>query len=542
MNRPLLVSNIIDYAAEIHPGGSIVSAVVEGGMHRTTYGDIAKRVASLAHGLRELGVRPGDRIATLAWNGYRHFELYYAISGIGGVCHTINPRLSSEQITYIIDHAQDKFLFFDLTFTPLIEAMHEQLPQSLRYVAMTDPTHMPEDKTVDFICYEDLLADQPNKIDWPEFSEESACALCYTSGTTGKPKGTLYSHRSTVLHTLFSIPAKRNSLRQDRTILPVVPLFHANAWGLPYSAPLTGTSLVLPGAKLDGVSLFELLDNERVFSAWGVPTVWLWLLDEMKERGRAPEGLAEIGVGGSAASRAMIEAFEKDFGIDVVHGWGMTEMSPVGTLGILSPEMRKLPIDEQIDIKTKQGRRLFGIEMKIVDESGQRLPHDGVATGELHVRGNTIAAGYYNNEEATTAALDSEGWFRTGDIASIRADSVLVISDRAKDLIKSGGEWISSIDVENLALGHPGIANCAVIAVPHPKWEERPLLVVVKSEGEEPAKDDILSYLAKSLAKWQVPDDIVFLEELPLTATGKVSKRTLRAQFSDYQLPHSATD
>lgn len=540
MNRPLLVSSIIDYAAEIHPHARIVSATVEGDIHRTTYPEAAKRIAQLAHALRGLGVQPGDRIATMAWNGYRHFELYYAISGIGAVCHTVNPRLSAEQMVYITNHADDKFLFFDTTFTPLLEKLRTQMPSGLRFVAMTDRQHLPDCEIPDLLCYEELLSDRPETIDWPEFPEDTACSLCYTSGTTGEPKGALFSHRSTILHALFSVLAKHDALRQDRTILPVVPLFHVNAWGLPYSAPMTGTSLIFPGANLDGESLFELLEAERVFSTWGVPTIWLGLLAEMKKRGRAPDGLAEVGVGGSAAPRPMIEAFEKDYAINVVHGWGMTEMSPVGTLGLLSPKMKERPIDEQIELKTKHGRRLFGVEMKIVDDDGEPLPHDGVAAGELFVRGNTVVSGYYNNEKATADAIDDQGWFGTGDVASIRSDGILVITDRAKDLIKSGGEWISSIDLENLAMNHPGVANCAVIAIPHPKWDERPLLVIVKAKGQEPTNREILENMATKLAKWQVPDDVAFVDDLPLTATGKVSKRTLRQKFSDYKLPDAA--
>ncbi len=533
MMRPLKVSDILTFAAEVHPTAELVSVRTEGDIHRTTYADTAKRVAQLAHGLKAQGAEVGDRIATLAWNGYRHFELYYAISGIGSVCHTINPRLSAEQMTYIITHAEDTMLFVDTTFVPLVAALRAQWPDTLKVVVMTDRAHMPEG---DYLCYEDLLDGQSDHYDWPDFSEETAAGLCYTSGTTGNPKGTLYTHRSTVLHAMMvgiSLPA---ALKPGKKILPVVPLFHVNAWGLPYAAPLTGASLVFPGGALDGESLFKLMDEEKVFSAWGVPTVWLGLQGEIAKQGRVPEGFGDMVVGGSAAPASMIQYFEEN-GVNVCHAWGMTEMSPVGTQGNLPEHLDHLTLAEKVAIKGKQGRRVFGVDLKIVDEDGVRLPHDGVAAGELFVRGNAISSGYFKNDAANAEAFDAEGWFGTGDVATIDTHGYLTITDRAKDLIKSGGEWISSLDLENTVMAHPQVANCAVIAVPHPKWDERPLLVVVPTADGKPEEAALMALLEEHFAKWQLPDDIVFVEELPMTATGKVSKLTLRKQFADHTLP-----
>ncbi|MES0883393.1 long-chain fatty acid--CoA ligase [Roseibium sp. SCP14] len=531
MHRPLKVADLITFASETYPSGEIVSVRTEGGIHRTTYGETARRVAQLAHGLKRLGVQPGDRIATLAWNGYRHFELYYAISGIGAICHTINPRLSAEQMIYIVKHAEDRLLFVDLTFVPILERLAAHLPKDLRFIIMTDRAHMPETSLESVFCYEDLLDGQPEEIDWPEFSEDQAAGLCYTSGTTGEPKGTLFSHRSTVLHAFSMCVTIPKILREGIRILPVVPLFHVNAWGLPYAAPLSGVSMIFPGSALDGKSLFDLMDREKVYSAWGVPTVWHGLLNEITQRGRLPEGLGDIVVGGSAASRSLIEAFESR-SVNVCHAWGMTEMSPLGTQCNLPSEMDLLAFDERIDRKQSQGRRVFGVDMKIVDDAGIRLPHDGGTPGHLYVRGNTITSGYFNNDEASRPVFDGEGWFCTGDIATIDPDGFLNITDRSKDLIKSGGEWISSLDLENIVMSHPGVANCAVIAVPDEKWDERPLLIVQTKEDAQPQKQDLLDLLAERIAKWQLPDDVVFVDELPLTATGKVSKLTLRKQHA----------
>ena len=534
MNRPLSIIEILRYAAEAHPGAGIVSVRTEGDLHRESYAEAYARAAQLAHSLRGLGIDGGDRVATLAWNGYRHFELYYAISGMGAVCHTINPRLSAEQMLYIIGHAEDRVLCVDLTFLPIVEALADQLPSDMRIVVLTDRAHMPE-SDLELLCYEELLAGRPTEFDWPDLPEETAAGLCYTSGTTGHPKGALFSHRSTVLHALFVAVTLPRSLHEGARILPVVPMFHVNSWGLPYAAPLVGASLIMPGGRLDGPSLHDLMSSEKVTASWGVPTVWLGLRAEIEARGAPPAHLQQVVIGGSAAPRAMIEFFEGQ-GIDVCHAWGMTEMSPVGTHGQLPQPMKDLPTTQQLDLKCRQGRRIFGVDLKIVDEEGNRLPHDGTAVGELFVRGNTVISGYFNNPEATREAFDDAGWFGTGDVASIDPMGFLNIQDRAKDLIKSGGEWISSIDLENMAMAHPKVANCAVIAVPHPKWGERPVIVVVPGKGR-PSLAEIHEIMAPHLASWQLPDDILYVEELPLTATGKVSKRSLRQQFSDYVLP-----
>ncbi|HXE67933.1 MAG TPA: long-chain-fatty-acid--CoA ligase [Hyphomicrobiaceae bacterium] len=539
MDRPLLVSSVIDYAAEVFPNVEIVSQTVEGGLHRYGYAQARQRIGRLANALLRLGVKPGDRVATLAWNGYRHFELYFAVSGIGAVCHTINPRLFPEQITYIANHAGDSMLFFDLTFQPLVEKLAPGCKTIKTFVAMTDQEHMPRGaQMADLKCYEDLLARAAPDFSWPEFDEHAACALCYTSGTTGEPKGVLYSNRSMLLHTFFLISTRPDLFAHNRTILPVVPLFHANAWSLPYVTPLTGCPLILPGARLDGPTLFDLMEAEGVEAGWGVPTVWLGLLEEFKKRGRKPKTLVQILSGGSAVPQTMIDTFTRDWGIEVTHGWGMTEMSPVGTLTVFRPEERaKAPL-ERAALSARQGRRMFGVDLKVIDETGKRAPADGRTSGELFVRGATVVSGYFNNPEASAKQIDGEGWFGTGDVAKLTPDGWLLIVDRTKDLVKSGGEWISSIDVENAALAAVnGIANCAVIGVPHPKWNERPLLVVVKAPGAEPTKAEILDALGAKLAKWQMPDDVVFVEALPMTATGKISKKDLRAKFADYQLP-----
>lgn len=532
MNRPMRVNDILTFAAEVYGDVEVVSVAVEGGIHRTNYRAVDVRTRQLAKALLKLGVTEGDRVATLAWNGYRHFELYYGIAGIGGVCHTINPRLSAEQMIYIVNHAEDKVIFVDLTFIPILNALQAHLPKDLIYVAMTDRAHMPETDLPNLLCYEELVEAEDASYDWPDFPEDTACGLCYTSGTTGNPKGALYTHRSTVMHALMAGVSLQTSLSPGKRILPVVPLFHVNAWGLPYAAPLTGAALIFPGAGMDGPSIYKLMQDENVYSAWGVPTVWLGLLAEIKAKGAKPSGFGEVIIGGSAAPRSMVEAFE-NIDVSVCHAWGMTEMSPIGSVGLLNPTQDALPLKERIDLKVKQGRRVFGVDLKIVDEDGIRLPHDGKAQGELFVRGNAVVSGYFDNEDATKGALDADGWFGTGDVAKITADGMLTITDRAKDLIKSGGEWISSIDVENMAMSHPSVANCAVIAVPHPKWDERPLLIVVTAADAEKDVNSILTHLGEHLAKWQIPDEVIFVTELPMTATGKVSKLTLRQRHND---------
>lgn len=529
MDRPLSIPAVMDYAAEVHGARRIVSATVEGGIHDQSLAVTRGRIAQLAHGLAAMGIGPGDRVATLAWNGYRHLELYYAIAGLGAVCHTINPRLFPDQIAWIMDHAQDRVLFFDLTFLPLVRALAPRMPAGIRLVAMTDAAHRPEGW--DGLLFEDLLAGRPDRFDWPDLPEDTAAALCYTSGTTGEPKGALYSHRSSVLHAVSAILAAPQSFGAEARVLPVVPLFHVNAWGLPYAAPLSGTDLVFPGPRLDGASLWDLMQAQRVTAGWGVPTVWAGLIEEMRRRGARPDRLARLVIGGSAASPAMIRTLEVEFGIEVLHGWGMTEMSPLGTVSRPEPGQEQ---EARIASRIPQGRRIFGVDMKIVDEQGARQPHDGIAVGELLVRGPAVISGYYNAPEATAKAFDSEGWFRTGDVAKITPQGDLIIVDRTKDLIKSGGEWISSIDLENAAMAHPAVALAAAVAVPHPKWDERPVLAVILRPGAMATEAEILGHLGQTMAKWQLPDAVAFVDSIPMTATGKVSKKDLRVALKDH--------
>jgi fatty-acyl-CoA synthase len=535
-NSPLMIASAIEHARVVHAARPFITRTVEGPIQHSTYGEVARRVAQLAHALDELGVKASDRIATIAWNTQRHFELYYAISGIEAVCHTINPRLFAEQIVYVANHASDRFIFLDLTFVPLVEALVDKLPKVEGYVIMTDAEHMPaESKLPNPICYEDLIAGKQENYDWPVFDENAASAMCYTSGTTGNPKGVVYTHRSTMLHSLFLLASGEVRITQRDVILPVVPLFHANSWGLPYATAITGSGLVMPGPNLDGESLFDLMEEAGVTSSWGVPTVWIGLLGEMEKRGRKPARLENVVVGGSAPPESMIDAFERKHGINFVHGWGMTETSPVGSLGILPPEADELPIQERVKMKVKQGRRLYGLDYRLIDDEGDPLPHDGRAVGELLIKGATIASGYFEDEEATRKGM-LDGWLRTGDLASIDESGFLTIVDRAKDLVKSGGEWISSVDLENAAMGHPDVVEAAVIGVPHPKWDERPLLIVVPQEGHELSPDEITEYLSDKVAKWWLPDAVVFVDELPHSATGKLLKTALREQFGDYKL------
>lgn len=533
MNMPLRISSILEFAKTSYPEVEIISKMSSGEIHRTNYSKISTRSKKMANALLGLKVSLGDRVATIAWNSFRHFELYFAISGIGAVCHTINPRLSSEQLVYIINHAEDKVIFLDLSFIKLVEDHLDQISPNIKFVLMCEPSEVPDSNLPNVMCYEDLINSNSEDLVWPVFSEDTASGLCYTSGTTGKPKGVLYSNRSTVLHALLASVTLPDSFAVGRKILPIVPLFHANAWGIPYSAPLTGSSLVFPGQSLDGKSIYQLLDQFEVFSAWGVPTVWFGLLDEIKHKGVKPKGLGEMIVGGSAAPRSLISDFEK-MGVTVVHAWGMTETSPLASTGRLTIPYTDLPEDRKIDLKMKQGRKVFGVDLKIVDDEGNELPQDGKNVGNLFVRGNTIAKGYFNNEDASKAAIDRDGWFETGDVASIDNEGFLTLTDRSKDLIKSGGEWISSIDLENCIMNHPEVENCAVIAVPHEKWYERPLLIVVPKAGYMPKSKNLLKYLEGSFAKWQMPDGVVYEEELPLTATGKVSKLSLRKKYGEF--------
>jgi 3-(methylthio)propionyl---CoA ligase len=537
MDRPLLIGALIQYAAEYHGDTEIVTRTIEGPIQRSNYAETERRARQLAKALKRLGVGFGDRVATIAWNNQRHFELYFAISGIGAVCHTINPRLFADQLRYIVNHAEDKIIFLDLTFVPIAEKMAGEWASPRHYVIMTDRAHMPETSLPGALCYEDLVAGETPEFTWPEFDENTASSLCYTSGTTGNPKGALYTHRSTVLHSFAVCSANAVAISMRDSILPVVPMFHVNAWGIPYAAAMSGAKLVFPGAKLDGASLHELFTSEKVTLSLGVPTVWFGLLQYLEQTGKRLDGLDRVTVGGSAAPRVMIEAFEEKYSVKCIHGWGMTEMSPVGTLGLPKAKHLERPKAEQLAVKARQGFPLFGVDMKLVGADGKRLPHDGKASGELFVRGPWIIDAYYNDDAATAAAFDEEGWFRTGDVSAIDPDGYMIIVDRSKDVIKSGGEWISSIDLENAAMGHPEIAEAAVIALPHPKWDERPLLVVVPKPGCAPSKESISAFLGDKIAKWQLPDDVVFVPELPHGATGKVLKTKLREQFKEYRLP-----
>jgi fatty-acyl-CoA synthase len=479
-------------------------------------------------------VRESDRVATLAWNGYRHFELYYAISGMGAITHTINPRLFHEQLVYIVNHAEDAIVFFDLSFTALAEKLAPACKSVKHWVAMTDPAHLPQAKLPGLLCYEELVAAEDDDYEWPEFDENTAAALCYTSGTTGNPKGVLFSHRSTILHAYaISLPDTKG-LSARSSVLAVVPMFHVNAWGIPYAAPLVGAKLVFPGGALDGASLYELIESERVDSTSAVPTVWMNLINHMKQNKLTFTMLTHTTIGGAACPPAMMKTLREEFGVVVMHGWGMTEMSPVGTLNAPKRKHMQLTADEQFQVSLKQGRPLYGVDMKVVDAEGRELPRNGESAGNLLVRGPWILRRYFKDEGGDP--LTPDGWLPTGDVGTIDADGYLQITDRSKDVIKSGGEWISSIELENIAVGHPGVAEAAVIGVPDAKWGERPLLVVVKRAGAELTRDAMLKFYEGRIAKWWLPDDVVFVDELPHTATGKLSKLTLRQQFKDYQL------
>jgi len=539
-NRPLLISSLIEHANTFHPAGEIESRTVEGPIHRCTYGDVHRRAKQMAGALTALGVGPGDRIATLAWNGYRHMELYYGVSGMGAVLHTINPRLFPEQIVYIANHAEDMYLFFDLTFAPLIEKLGPLMTSVKGFVAMTDRAHMPVLNVPNLICYEELIGAHNGDFDWPAFDENTASSLCYTSGTTGNPKGVLFSHRSTVLHSFAACAADCLGISAVETLLLVVPMFHVNAWGMPYAGAMAGAKLVMPGPGLDGKSVYELLRDEKVTMALGVPTVWLMLLQHAEANGLDPKAdlnLRRVVIGGSAAPRAMSEKFEALFGAFVLHAWGMTEMSPLGTVCNLLGKHQGCTLEQRLDVQTKQGRPLFGVEMKITGDDGHSLPHDGKAFGHLMVRGPWISSGYFKGEGGNI--LDADGFFDTGDVATIDADGYMQITDRSKDVIKSGGEWISSIDLENAAMGHPGVAEAAVIGIAHSKWQERPLLVVVRKAGQDVSRDSVLKFLEGRVAKWWLPDDVAFVTELPHTATGKLLKMKLRETFKDYELPEN---
>jgi fatty-acyl-CoA synthase len=535
MAEPLRVATIIEHAAKWHGDTEVVSRLPEGGIHRYTYADANRRSKQLAQALLKLGIENGDRVGTLAWNTHRHFELYYGVAGIGAVCHTINPRLFPEQLVFIINHAEDRLLFFDLTFLPLVERLAPVCPTVEKWVLMAGPTHLPKDSALPGLCsYEDLLGAETGDYAWPTFDENTACSLCYTSGTTDQPKGVLYSHRSTVLHAFsISLPDALNCSAAD-VVMPVVPMFHVNAWGLPYAAPLNGAKLVLPGAGMDSASLFELFETEKVTFSAGVPTIWLALLQFMREGQRRFGTLRRTVVGGASCPPALMKAFEEELGVTIVHAWGMTETSPLGTAGHLKAHHAGLNPADSLAIRTKQGRVVFGVDMKIVGDDGQGLPHDGVAFGDLLVRGPWVVRDYFRSH--TPGELTADGWFRTGDVATIDSDGYMHITDRSKDVIKSGGEWISSIDLENLAVAHPAVAEAAVIGVPSAKWSERPLLIVVRRPGMEVSGEELLAFFRGKVAKFCEPDAVAFVEKLPHTATGKLLKTQLRKEFAGYSV------
>ena len=537
-DRPLLISSLIEHVSKFHPETEIVSRLPEGTIHRTNWRGIRARACQVANALHALGIKQGDRVGTLAWNSARHLALYFGVSGSGAVMHTINPRLFPEQINYIANHAEDKILFFDISFSALVEQLAPSLHTVKTFVAMTDRAHMPSISVPGLVCFEELLDAQSADYDWPEFDERLASSLCYTSGTTGNPKGVLYSHRSTMLHTLMDLAPDTFGISSAETILLIVPMFHANAWGTPYAAAMVGAKLVLPGPHLDGESVYHLMQQERVTFSQGVPTVWMMLfqyLDAHPELDPKSLGVRRICVGGSALSRGMLERFERDFGAEMIQGWGITETSPIGVISRLLPKHAALSDEERTKIKLKQGRGVWGVELKIVDEDGKPLPWDGQAFGLLHVRGPWITSGYFHQEGGSV--LDEEGYFPTGDVATIDADGYVQLVDRAKDVIKSGGEWISSIDVENIVNSHPSVAESAVIGVAHPRWQERPLLLVVRRAGYGLERNAMLDYLATRVAKWWLPDEVLFVDSLPHTATGKVLKTKLREEYRDYRLP-----
>ncbi len=526
-----LISSLIEYAAANHSDSEIVSRTIEGGLHRYTYRDANRRAKRLANALKHLHTKNGDCIGTIAWNGYRHFELYYAVSGMGAIIHTVNPRLFPEQIAWIINDAKDRILFFDITFAPLIEKLVPLLPHVEIYVAMTDRAHLPAANIPHLLCYEDLLDNEADDYVWPQFADTTPSSLCYTSGTTGNPKGVLYTHRSTVYHCYAGISPDALNISGFSTVMPVVPMFHVNAWAVPYMAAATGAKLVFPGASLDGASVYDLIEREKVTVSLGVPTIWMGLLTHVETHGVKFSTMKETVVGGAACPPIIIDKFARIYGVNVVHAWGMTEMSPLGTVCRLKAKHTLLSYDEQFAIRVKQGRAVFGVEMKVIDDAGKTLPNDGKAFGDLMVRGPWVITRYHGEEKSALV----DGWFPTGDVATIDADGYMQITDRSKDVIKSGGEWISSIELENIAMAHPAIAEAAVIGLAHPKWDERPLVLAVLKPGTTLSKEELLAFYDGKIAKWMTPDDVVFVESLPHTATGKLLKTKLRADFKDFK-------
>ncbi len=540
MQGQLLISSLLVHAERHHGEQEIVSRRVEGDIHRQTYRDLAERSRRMAKALAALGVEGGDRIGTLAWNGHRHMELYYAVSGMGAVLHTFNPRLHPDQVVYIADHAEDKVLFFDLTFLPLVEANAPRTKHIQTFVAMTDRAHMPAAPKIDgLLCYEDLLEAQDDRYTWPEFDENKASSLCYTSGTTGNPKGVLYSHRSTLLHTFAIALPDGLGFSSSDCVLPVVPMFHVNAWGLPYGACMVGAKLVFPGPGLDGKSLYELFESEKVTVSAGVPTVWQGLLAYVDANKLKFSTMRRSAIGGSACPPAMTRRFAEVYDVQVRHAWGMTEISPVGTSAAFKGKHLAMTQEERYAVMSTQGRALYGVDMKIVDAEGEELPWGSQTSGDVYVRGPWVLQRYFRDEGGDPIVTDAEGrgWFPTGDVARIDADGYMQITDRSKDVIKSGGEWIGSIDLENIAMAHPAVAMAACIAAKHPKWDERPLLVVMKKPGAAVTRDELIAFFDGKIAKWWTPDDVVFVDAIPLGATGKMLKNRLREQFRDYKLP-----
>lgn len=537
MESGLLISSILRHADKNFGAREIVSVTADNPLHRYTYADCCRRSRQLANAIDRLGLERGERIATLAWNDYRHLEAYYAIGGAGYVCHTVNPRLFPEQIVFIINHAEDRWVMVDPLIVPLVEKIMDQLTTVEGYIILTDDEHMPDTTLKHAISYESMIESESDEYEWPDLDERAAAALCYTSGTTGNPKGVLFSHRSTVLHSYAAVMPDVMCLRSTDCVLPVVPLFHANAWGIAYAALMVGCKLVFPGPKMgDGETLYQLMEQESVTLSLGVPTVWLALLQYAESAGKTLSQLDRTVIGGAAVPESMIRDFRDKHDVDVIQGWGMTEMSPLGTVSTPKFGTESLSPDEMISLKAKAGRGIFGVEMRIVDDEGKELPWDGVAYGALQVRGPWICSDYYMQEGASESHTE-DGWFDTGDVATIDELGYMAITDRTKDVIKSGGEWISSIDVENTTMGHAAVAEAAVIGVPHPKWTERPLLIIIKAEDAELTGEEILQWLDGKIAKWWMPDDVVFVDEIPHTATGKIKKVDLRKQFADYKLP-----
>ena len=532
---PLLCHKIMDHAARQHPHREVVSRSVEGPIVRTTYSELRTRSLKVAQRLERDGYKAGDRIATLAWNTARHMEAWYGIMGMGAVYHTLNPRLFPEQLVWIMRHAQDQALFVDLTFMPLVEKIAPDIASLRQIIVLSDAAYLPPTALANVVAYEEWLAEADGDFAWKDLDEHAAAGMCYTSGTTGDPKGVVYSHRSNILHAMIAVMPDAMGISARDVVMPVVPMFHANAWGLAQSTPMVGAKMVMPGGKMDGASIYEMLDTERVSFTAAVPTIWLMLLQHLEETGKKLPHLDRVVIGGSACPRAVTEKFERNYGVEVIHAWGMTEMSPLGTLCTIKPEYQELEGNDRLSIQQKQGYTPFGVEMKVTDDDNKELPWDGKTFGRLKVRGPAVSASYFGG--ASAEQFDREGWFDTGDVAHIDEHGYMQITDRSKDVIKSGGEWISSIELENLAVGHPDVQEAAVIGVKHSRWDERPLLVIVRKQGKEPAKTDILAFLDGKVAKWWMPDDVAFVDEIPHTATGKIQKMELRERFRDYRLP-----